>query len=64
MTLTFWRDKPKERLQISSATIQPSEGVKLSLPESTQPVELSRASLLNDFTLSLNKQNAYSTIVK
>jgi len=64
MTLTFWRDKPKERLQISSATIQPSEGVKLSLPESTQPVELSRASLLNDFTLSLNKQNAYSTTVK
>jgi hypothetical protein len=64
MTLTFWRDKPKERLQISSATIQPSEGVKLSLPESTQPVELSRAVLLTDFALSFNTQMACSTTVK
>jgi hypothetical protein len=64
MTLTFWRDKPKERIQISSATIQPSERINLSLPESTQPVELSRAALLNDFALSLNKQNAYSITVK
>jgi hypothetical protein len=64
MTLTFWRDNSKERIQISNSNIQPSEGVKLSLPESTQPVELSRTSLLNDFALSLNKQNAYSTTIK
>jgi hypothetical protein len=63
MTLTFWRDKPKESIQISSAIIQPSEGVKFSLPGSTQPVELSRTSLLNDFALSLNKRNAYSKLL-